>query len=622
MRKLLLYLFFLLPVVGFSQAGEFAGTVVVLSSSGTDPNFTVATSFNSTLGFTASQAIVGDIVIARYVSGVNNYRNLYEVTSVSASGSNLTLGLTRLTGTSTSFFPSGTHAIVRKTDAGLLYDAPNVSQEIESYTTNYNLGLIDGFKVDTLTVSSDTITLSLEDGTEFVAVIPGGAGANLTSTPSTTTVTIASDSGTDAVIHAATASQAGVLTAAGYSLLQSTITSFSGDVSGVISLQNAALDINADVITTTELADNAVATANIQSNAVTLTKIVDAPANTILGNNTGSSADPLYMTAAQAQALLSVDDLITLSGVSEGAQNNGTFTGSTIADNQTTKAALQSLETAVEGKLSTTLNSAQVFVGNGSNVATARTLSGDGTLSNTGVLTVAKQNRLQFVDESSALGATGTVDTLKFTGAGVAATRSSNTVTVDISGGGGGGGIDTLTSTNGTMEITETTSTQYDIDVDIAAVRPLLDTCYSVSISGGNSGSVLWICANGGGVTASFSSGELTVVSTATSRVKSAYWKLVAADVQSGPDAGGVADYVRVKFTGTRGNTGLTDIRVPTIGKTALPSGALALNNAASYDLDNNPSTSIVECVSNSITIRVGGVSATNGYQLSFTGVH
>jgi len=46
---------------------------------------------------------------------------------------------------------------------------------------------------------------------------------------------------------------------------------------------------------------------------------------------------------------LSVDDLISLSGVAEGAANLGSFTGTTIADNQTNKQALQALETAVEG---------------------------------------------------------------------------------------------------------------------------------------------------------------------------------------------------------------------------------------------------------------------------------
>ena len=43
-----------------------------------------------------------------------------------------------------------------------------------------------------------------------------------------------------------------------------------------------------------------------------------------------------------------VDDLVTLSGVAENAEHLGTFTGSTIADNKTIKEALQALETEVE----------------------------------------------------------------------------------------------------------------------------------------------------------------------------------------------------------------------------------------------------------------------------------
>lgn len=54
-------------------------------------------------------------------------------------------------------------------------------------------------------------------------------------------------------------------------------------------------------------------------------------------------------SAAEAKADFSIDDLVTLSGVSDGAQNLGTFTGSTISDSQTIKAALQEVETYVEG---------------------------------------------------------------------------------------------------------------------------------------------------------------------------------------------------------------------------------------------------------------------------------
>ena len=43
-----------------------------------------------------------------------------------------------------------------------------------------------------------------------------------------------------------------------------------------------------------------------------------------------------------------VGDLVTLSGVSQNDEDLGTFTGATIADSSTVKVALQSLETAVE----------------------------------------------------------------------------------------------------------------------------------------------------------------------------------------------------------------------------------------------------------------------------------
>ena len=43
-----------------------------------------------------------------------------------------------------------------------------------------------------------------------------------------------------------------------------------------------------------------------------------------------------------------IDNVATLSGVAKDSENMGTFTGSTITDNQTIKAILQLLETAVE----------------------------------------------------------------------------------------------------------------------------------------------------------------------------------------------------------------------------------------------------------------------------------
>jgi len=59
-----------------------------------------------------------------------------------------------------------------------------------------------------------------------------------------------------------------------------------------------------------------------------------------------------------------IDNVATLSGVAKDSTSLGTFTGTTIADNQTLKAALQALETAVESKGSaTSLTSLTTAVG-------------------------------------------------------------------------------------------------------------------------------------------------------------------------------------------------------------------------------------------------------------------
>ena len=77
--------------------------------------------------------------------------------------------------------------------------------------------------------------------------------------------------------------------------------------------------------------------------------------STITSNGTGKEALQELETAVEtklnttgAQAALHVDHIITLSGVAQAADDLGTFTGGTIADSATVKAALQALETKVE----------------------------------------------------------------------------------------------------------------------------------------------------------------------------------------------------------------------------------------------------------------------------------
>ena len=99
-------------------------------------------------------------------------------------------------------------------------------------------------------------------------------------------------------------------------------------------------------------------------NVATLTGVAKDSANlgtftggTITDSSTVKAALQLLETAVETKAATSivteidgnVDNLIDLSGVAENATGLGTFTGSTISDASTIKDALQDLETAVEG---------------------------------------------------------------------------------------------------------------------------------------------------------------------------------------------------------------------------------------------------------------------------------
>ena len=75
---------------------------------------------------------------------------------------------------------------------------------------------------------------------------------------------------------------------------------------------------------------------------------VDANASAITSEASTRAAADTTLTNNLAETDANADSLIALSGVAENAENLGTFTGSTIADSSTIKAALQALETACE----------------------------------------------------------------------------------------------------------------------------------------------------------------------------------------------------------------------------------------------------------------------------------
>ena len=86
-------------------------------------------------------------------------------------------------------------------------------------------------------------------------------------------------------------------------------------------------------------------------------------------NELAASLNDDASAAASLTALINanethIDNVATLSGLAKDSTSLGTFTGTTIADSQTIKAALQALETAVESKGSaTSLTSLTTAVG-------------------------------------------------------------------------------------------------------------------------------------------------------------------------------------------------------------------------------------------------------------------
>jgi hypothetical protein len=129
-------------------------------------------------------------------------------------------------------------------------------------------------------------------------------------------------------------------------------------------VQPAALNLKADLaspaLTGTPTAPTAAADTNttqIATTAYVQTEISDLIGDAPAGLNTlGEISDALnddINALSNATTLINanethIDALVVLSGVAKDAENLGTFTGSTIADNQTVKAGLQALETQLE----------------------------------------------------------------------------------------------------------------------------------------------------------------------------------------------------------------------------------------------------------------------------------
>ncbi len=156
---------------------------------------------------------------------------------------------------------------------------------------------------------------------------------------------------------------------------------------------------------TLDIANNAINTNQLTDDAVTFAKIQNITDNRLLGRSAGSNGDAQEISIGSGLSLSAgtLSSTITqytdeMAQDSVGGALSSEFTyndaGNAISINSIAWSKLTGTPTTLSGYgitdgLTATLADGKILVGNSSNVATARTPSGDATISNTGVITIA-----------------------------------------------------------------------------------------------------------------------------------------------------------------------------------------------------------------------------------------
>jgi hypothetical protein len=141
---------------------------------------------------------------------------------------------------------------------------------------------------------------------------------------------------------------------------------------GNVSNQPAAVTVSGDIAIT-----NSGATT-IQTNVVSNSKLAQAPANTLKGNNTGSTANVTDLTTSQVVTLLGAITALT-----------GDVTASGPGSASATVTALQGHSVSTTAPTDAQL---LIWIGSATNKWTPASMSGDSTISDTGTLTLATVN--------------------------------------------------------------------------------------------------------------------------------------------------------------------------------------------------------------------------------------
>jgi len=206
----------------------------------------------------------------------------------------------------------------------------------ESYVTTAISNLVDGAPgaLDTL----NELAAALADDASFSTTITNLINANETHIDNVATLSGVAKDDTDM----------GTFTG-------STITN-NQTIKAILQLLETAVEARATSVTVTEIDENVDDLTSAVGVAEQDTDLGTFSGTTIADSQTVKQALQALETAVESKGsatsltslTTAVGDLNTLTGVAQNDEDLGTFTGSTIADSQTVKAALQALETASE----------------------------------------------------------------------------------------------------------------------------------------------------------------------------------------------------------------------------------------------------------------------------------
>lgn len=251
---------------------------------------------------------------------------------------------------------------------GLIKSGNIISALSDTTTVNTNIANSVNVSANGLAVKIDGSTIDT-NGSSQLRVKPG----SITTTQISATAGITGTQIANNTITAANLAN-GTITGAQITLANGNI--FMGNASNVATAVTVSGDIT---ISNTGV-------AAISTNSIINSDLAQAAQRTWKGNNTNATAN-LSDNAAGALTE-STSSVLTITGGANSTLNNVSIQVKQATSSQA--GYLSSTDwTTFNNKLTPTLASANIFVGNASNIATAVAISGDATISNTGALTIA-----------------------------------------------------------------------------------------------------------------------------------------------------------------------------------------------------------------------------------------